>query len=249
VPSTTRVEIPPAEQARMLAAVRRARYGDLLALHLLLLCAAGRTPSASAAVRFCARSSVYRVVKAYRAGTLTFDDARVDEAGRARRRILTPSLKRSMMALLKTGPRAWGGKLTRLRPPRPPGREERPAVLQHKVGVVMKPLSPKTRSSFAPNYRRFRSLRLRAGGLQRLATTRRTAADRHAARCASRDLCSGGAPRRYPPSEVAIERGPCLYGSEIPKLCRPFAIATSKDSSSFLLQPRSPSPTRSLHAT
>ena len=31
---------------------------------------------------------------------------------------------------------------------------------------------------------------------------RRTAADRHAARCASRDLCSGGAPRRYPPSSV-----------------------------------------------
>ena len=29
---------------------------------------------------------------------------------------------------------------------------------------------------------------------------RRPAADRHAARCASRDLCSGGAPRRYPPS-------------------------------------------------
>src|SRR5262245_66593650 len=30
---------------------------------------------------------------------------------------------------------------------------------------------------------------------------RRTAVDRHAARCASRALCSGGAPRRYSPSE------------------------------------------------
>src|SRR5262249_55171345 len=29
----------------------------------------------------------------------------------------------------------------------------------------------------------------------------RPAADRSAARCASRDLCSGGAPRRYPPSK------------------------------------------------
>ena len=29
---------------------------------------------------------------------------------------------------------------------------------------------------------------------------RRAAADRHAARCASRALCSGGAPRRYSPS-------------------------------------------------
>jgi hypothetical protein len=53
---------------------------------------------------------------------------------------------------------------------------------------------PKTRSSFAPDYRRFRSLRLRAGGRPRLATSRRTAADRHAARCASRDLCSGVRP-------------------------------------------------------
>src|SRR6267142_855288 len=30
---------------------------------------------------------------------------------------------------------------------------------------------------------------------------RRPAADQHVARCASRDLCSGGAPRRYPPSD------------------------------------------------
>jgi len=29
---------------------------------------------------------------------------------------------------------------------------------------------------------------------------RRPAADQHAARCASQDLCSGGAPRRYSPS-------------------------------------------------
>src|SRR5215475_11938775 len=29
---------------------------------------------------------------------------------------------------------------------------------------------------------------------------RRPGAERHAARCASRDLCSGGAPRRYSPS-------------------------------------------------
>src|SRR2546430_2535646 len=35
---------------------------------------------------------------------------------------------------------------------------------------------------------------------------RRPAADRHAARCASRDLCSGGAPRRYPPSRVFMSK-------------------------------------------
>jgi hypothetical protein len=42
---------------------------------------------------------------------------------------------------------------------------------------------PKHADSFAPNYRPDRSLRLR-----------RAAADRHAARCASRDLCSGVRP-------------------------------------------------------
>jgi hypothetical protein len=68
VPRTTIVEIPPTEQAQMLAEVRRARYGYLLAVHILLLCAAQRTPTEIAAVLFCSRSSVYRVVQAYRAG-------------------------------------------------------------------------------------------------------------------------------------------------------------------------------------
>jgi transposase len=113
VPRTTIVDIPPPEQARMLAELRRARYGYLLALHLLLLCTAGRTPSEIAAVLFCSRSSVYRVVKAYRAGALTFDDATGDKGGRARVRSLTPSLKRSVTALLKTVPWAWGWCRTR----------------------------------------------------------------------------------------------------------------------------------------
>jgi transposase len=114
VPRTTIVEISPVEQARMLAELRRARYGYLLALHLLLLSAAGRSPTEIAAVLFCSRSSVYRVVKAYRAGTLTFDDAS-EVAGQARVRLLTPSLKRSVLALLKTVPRAWGWCRTRWR--------------------------------------------------------------------------------------------------------------------------------------
>jgi hypothetical protein len=48
--------------------------------------------------------------------------------------------------------------------------EERLVVLQRKGRAVLTTLSPKTRSSFAPDYRRFRSLRLRAGGRPRLAT-------------------------------------------------------------------------------
>ena len=68
MPRTTIVELSPPEQAQMLAAVRRARYGDLLALHILLLCAAQRSPTEIAAVLFCSRSTVYRVVQAYRRG-------------------------------------------------------------------------------------------------------------------------------------------------------------------------------------
>jgi transposase len=113
VPRTTIVEIPPLEQARMLAELRRARDGYLLALHLLLLSTAGRTPSEIATVLFCSRSSVYRVVKAYRAGTLTFEDSTGSEVSRARVRLLTPSLKRSVLALLTTVPRVWGWCRTR----------------------------------------------------------------------------------------------------------------------------------------
>jgi transposase len=113
VPRATIVDIPAAEQAHMLAELRRARYGSLLALHLLLLCAAGRSPSEIAAVLFCSRSSVYRLVKAYRAGTLTFDDPSVEGTSGARLRILTPSLKRSVLAILKTVPHACGWCRTR----------------------------------------------------------------------------------------------------------------------------------------
>jgi transposase len=113
VPKPTIVEIPVEEQARMRAELRRARYGYLLALHLLLLCAAGRTPSEVASVLFCSRSSVYRIVRAYRAGTLSFGEGSECTAQPSRRRVLTPSLKRSVLALLKTAPRALGWCRTR----------------------------------------------------------------------------------------------------------------------------------------
>ncbi len=53
IPQTTIVEIAPAEQAQMKAELRRARYGHLLTLHILLLCATGRTPTEIAAFLFC----------------------------------------------------------------------------------------------------------------------------------------------------------------------------------------------------
>jgi hypothetical protein len=63
-PRPTIIEMAPQEQAHILAALRRGRYGDLLAWQLLLLCAAQRRVTERAAVLFGSRSTVERVVKA-----------------------------------------------------------------------------------------------------------------------------------------------------------------------------------------
>jgi transposase len=114
MPGTTLLEIPQQEQEQMLAALRRARYGYLLALHILLLCATGRTPTEIAAFLFCSRSSVYRTVRLYRAGTLGF---RVDPDGQltapVRTTVLMPWIKRAVGALLKAAPHAYGWCRTR----------------------------------------------------------------------------------------------------------------------------------------
>ena len=100
MPRATIVEIPPVEQVRMLAELRRARYGYVLALHLLLLCAAGRTPTEIASVLFCSRSTVYRMVRAYRVGDLEWLEEEGRGSSRARQTGLTPSLRRSVLAIL-----------------------------------------------------------------------------------------------------------------------------------------------------
>ena len=114
MPKSTFVELSPAEYRQMLAALRRARYGYLLALHILLLCAAGRAPTDIAVVLFCSRSSVYRTVRAYRQGTRGWEH---DAQGRLlppmRTTVLVPTLRRSLVALLKATPRAYGWCRTR----------------------------------------------------------------------------------------------------------------------------------------
>jgi transposase len=104
----------PEEQAQLLAALRRARYGYLLGLHIVLLCAGGWTPTEIAAALFCSRSSVYRTVRAYRTGTLGWES---DEAGEldapVRTTVLLPTLRRSLGALLKVSPQGYGWCRTR----------------------------------------------------------------------------------------------------------------------------------------
>jgi putative transposase len=111
VPGSIILEISQPEQEWMLAEVRRARHGYLLACHVLLLCTAGRTPTEIATFLFCSRSSVYRIVRAYQAHLL---DERFDAAPTKVSR-LSPSLRRSLVALLRKVPSAYGWCRTRWR--------------------------------------------------------------------------------------------------------------------------------------
>jgi transposase len=114
VPNSTILDIPQPQQEHMLSQLRQARYGYLLALHVLLLCAAGRTPTEIAAFLFCSRSSVYRIVSAYRCQSLGFaftEDGHLQPP--VRTSCLSPSLRRSLLALLKAAPHAFGWCRTR----------------------------------------------------------------------------------------------------------------------------------------
>ena len=63
VRNTTLLDMPPEEQAQMLAALRRARYGYSAGAPYPLIMCRGRTPTEIAAFLFCSRSSVYRTCK------------------------------------------------------------------------------------------------------------------------------------------------------------------------------------------
>lgn len=68
MPNKTILEIAADEQEQMLKQLRASRYGYLLGLQILLLCARGKTPTEIAEFLFCSRSSVYRTVAAYTRG-------------------------------------------------------------------------------------------------------------------------------------------------------------------------------------
>jgi hypothetical protein len=116
MPTSLVVEVPPEEHAQMLTALRRARSGSRLAGPSVWWCAAGRTPTASAAALFCSRCRVYRTVQAYRTPTWGWN---YDAQGRLlpplRPTVLVPRLRRSLVARLKATPRASGWWRTRWR--------------------------------------------------------------------------------------------------------------------------------------
>ena len=109
MPGSTILEIAQPEQEWLLAELRRARHGYLLAVHVLLLCSAGRTPTEIATSLFCSRSSVYRIVTAYREHAFEewFNTVPATVSW------LSPSLRRSLVALLKKVPSAYGWCRTR----------------------------------------------------------------------------------------------------------------------------------------
>jgi transposase len=116
MPRSTVLDLAQEAHAQLLAARRRARYGYLLALHIVLWCAATRNPTEIAAVRFCSRASVSRTMRAYRAGTLGLEaDAQGRLAPPVRTTGLTPALQRSLLAWRKAAPHTDGWCRTRWR--------------------------------------------------------------------------------------------------------------------------------------
>ena len=146
MPCTTLREMPQAEPARRRAALRG--RGMALSWHAMCSCgAAGRNPTEIAADLCCSRSSVYRIVRAYRVGPLGLP---VDQEGQrvmpVRTTVLRPWLQRARGALRKEPtclwlvphPLAWRharGHAPRRRQPGGSGRDGAPFAPRHGLGV------------------------------------------------------------------------------------------------------------------
>jgi putative transposase len=108
VPTQMVIEITPEEQARFRAELRRARRGRWLTLHILLLLALHYSPREIASVLLCARSTVYAVARDWQRGRRWPEPIRTGGPP-----CFTPSLRRSLLALLKKTPAAYGWCRTR----------------------------------------------------------------------------------------------------------------------------------------
>lgn len=96
----------------MLRELRSARYGFLLTIHILLLCAAGKNPTEIAQFLFCSRSSVYRAVRAFSRGELDAD-LFPERAGVNEKPQLPSRFQRALCWLVQQPPRAFGWARTR----------------------------------------------------------------------------------------------------------------------------------------
>jgi transposase len=112
MPGSTIIEIPEATQALMLQELRSARYGFLLTIHILLLCAAGKNPTEIAQFLFCSRSSVYRAVRAFGRGE-SDADLFPDRIGINEKPQLPSRFQRTLCWLVQQPPRAFDWVRTR----------------------------------------------------------------------------------------------------------------------------------------
>jgi transposase len=107
VPSRIVIEISAAEPVRLRKQLRRARWGSWLTLHILLLLAQQRSPTAIADWLLCSRSTVYAAAWAWRQGHRPWETAARWPAA------LTLMRQRSLLALLKQVPSVYGWYRTR----------------------------------------------------------------------------------------------------------------------------------------
>jgi putative transposase len=113
VPSQIVVRLSSTEQACLREQMRRLRLlCPLLRLHILLLLAQQRSPTEIADWLLCSRSSVYEVAAYWRQGGRPFTAEQTEEAEPSFG-LLTPSLRRSLLALLAKPPAAYGWCRTR----------------------------------------------------------------------------------------------------------------------------------------
>jgi putative transposase len=101
------VELSASEQAQVREQIRRLRLlCPLLRLHILLLLAQPCSPTEIAEWLLCSRSSVYEVAAAWRQGWRPWQREPSEEAISAL--ALAPWLRRSLLALLRQPPTAYG---------------------------------------------------------------------------------------------------------------------------------------------
>jgi transposase len=112
VPSPIVIDLNSSEQARLREQMRRLRLlCPLLRLHILLLLAQHRSPTEIAEWLLCSRSSVYEVAAVWRQGWRPERIEATEEIGSGL--VLTPSLRRSLLALLRKSPMMEGWCRTR----------------------------------------------------------------------------------------------------------------------------------------
>ena len=103
----TVVDLSCETQETWLREIRQARYGHLLALHILLLLARGKRPAEIADFLLCSRTTVYRSVAAYEKGELACQ--RTADAAPSR----LCRWQKKLRTLLQQKPRVFGWCRTR----------------------------------------------------------------------------------------------------------------------------------------